>query len=248
VLTAILASLTVVLGWLAQRRKQLFAEQKSDFLTTVSHELKTPLASIRVMAETLGRKLQPGVSGPDYPARIVREIDGLAGLVENILSFNRLDKGRWVARKSRVDLEELITDLVPELSAAEGRVIELATEGLEGRALEADPELTKLLFANLIRNACRYNARDPVKVTARAVPSEQGLIVEISDNGIGIPEADRPKLFTEFVRAGRRPADRTVPGSGLGLAIAKRVMALHSGTIQIKDSSDEGTTFELRFG
>ena len=94
--------------FLAQLRKWRFVELKSDFVAAVSHELRTPLASIRLMAETLERKLYGTPGAKDYPQRIVREADGLSFLVENLLSFHRIDKGRWVPRRSRVRLEELV--------------------------------------------------------------------------------------------------------------------------------------------
>ncbi|MCA9707890.1 MAG: sensor histidine kinase, partial [Myxococcales bacterium] len=105
----------VVLALLLQRRRHRFVELKSDFVATVSHELRTPLASIRLRAETLQRRTKGVPAARDYPQRIVRDIDELAFLVENILSFNRLDKGRWVPRRADVELRPLLDEVIEDL-------------------------------------------------------------------------------------------------------------------------------------
>ncbi|MBJ6765676.1 HAMP domain-containing histidine kinase [Myxococcaceae bacterium JPH2] len=240
-----LAVAIVAVSMVAQQRKHRFLELKNDFIATVSHELRTPLASIRLLGETLERRLGHTEVAGDYPTRIVRAADGLHFLVENILSFNRIDKGRWKLQVSRVRLEELVgllrddlTDVVPVPVALTSDVDELE--------LEADASLLRMLFANLGRNACAYNRRNPVELSMRAtrVPGH-GCTVLFSDNGVGIPESEWERVFQDFYRLS--PPGQETQGSGLGLALCRRIMALHRGTLHIVASGPEGTTFALTF-
>ncbi|RKH65580.1 sensor histidine kinase [Corallococcus llansteffanensis] len=240
-----LASAIAALAVVAQQRKYRFVELKSDFVSTVSHELRTPLASIRLLGETLERRLGNNPEAGDYPTRIVRAAEGLHFLVENILSFNRIDKGRWALRPSRVRLEEAVGTLRDDLLDAVTVPVELRSE-VDDVELDADASLVRMLFANLGRNACLYNQRSPVVLTVRAYPQPGfGVTVLFSDNGMGIPPEEWERVFDDFYRL--TTSGPEVHGSGLGLALCRRIMGLHQGSIQIASSSPEGTTFALTF-
>jgi len=240
-----LAVAIVALAGLAQHRKYRFLELKSDFVATVSHELRTPLASIRLLAETLELRAGGSPEVRDYPTRIIQATDGLHFLVENILSFNRIDKGRWVAQFSRVRLEELIGTLRADLTGATRVPVQLTTD-VEDVELWADPALLRLLLSNLGRNACAYNHRDPVELSVRvhATPGH-GCTVLFGDNGIGIPEGEWENVFQDFYRL-TQPGPE-VHGSGLGLALCRRIMHVHGGTLRVAASGPQGTTFALTF-
>ncbi|MCE9667008.1 HAMP domain-containing histidine kinase [Myxococcus stipitatus] len=241
----VLAVAIVALAVVSQQRKYRFLELKSDFVATVSHELRTPLASIRLLGETMERKLAQVPEMRDYPARIVQAADGLHFLVENLLSFNRIDKGRWTLRPSRVRLEELINPLRDDLASATSVPVELVTD-LGDTELEADPSLLRLLFSNLGRNACAYNRRAPVRITVSALTYEgHGCTVLFRDNGVGIPESEWQNVFLDFYRV--TPPGQDVHGSGLGLSLCQKIMKLHHGEIQVATSTPEGTTFALTF-
>lgn len=239
VLCAGLALTIAALAFLGQHRKYRFLELKSDFVATVSHELRTPLASIRLLAETLEWRLAQGSEARDYPTRIIHEADGLGFLVENLLSFNRIDKGRWVPQLSRVRLDELVATLRRDLESWSRVPVELTAQVGE-RELLADPQLMRLLLANLARNACAYNTREPVRLHVEALADGR---VRFVDNGVGIPEAEWERVFGEFYRL--RGQGREVPGSGLGLALCRRILRLHGGQLRVATSSPEGTTFEF---
>ncbi|MGI9303143.1 MAG: sensor histidine kinase, partial [Gammaproteobacteria bacterium] len=223
------------------RREHQILALKSDFVATVSHELRTPLASMRLMAETLERRLAGSDVARDYPQRLIREIDSLNFLVENILSFNRLEKGRWEPRVEDVRLSEIVRTLQQELSGATRACVKVQLEGASDLVVRADPELMKLLFLNLGTNACKYNDDDPVMICIQAEERDP-IVIRMADNGIGIPDDQIEKVFSEFYRA--EPGGR---GFGLGLAICRRIMELHAGQIRVADSSTNGTVFELSF-
>ncbi|MBX7077582.1 MAG: HAMP domain-containing histidine kinase [Nannocystaceae bacterium] len=243
-----LALVAVVLATVLASRKQKFVELKNDFVATVSHELRTPLASMRLMAETLERRTAGLAAARDYPTRLVREIDDLNFLVENILSFNRLDKGRWRPRHERVDLHVLVDDVARELEQWSSKRVTVRQHGLERAVLRADPELLRLLLRNLGKNACSYCNRETVELDVEGGVTRRGLRrvyrVSVRDNGVGIPRREHRRIFADFYRVGGGQRSR---GSGLGLAICRKTMAAHGGSIRILESSAAGTTFALEF-
>jgi len=243
VVIAVLAFGVLALGVLVYRRKQRFVELKSDFVSAVSHELRTPLASIRLMAETLERRTKDVPGARDYPTRIIRDIDGLSFLVENILSFNRLSRGRWTPHKAQVRLSDIVDKLQVERDLWARRPAELEADDLEPVLLHADRDLVQLLITNLIRNASQYSEREPATIRISAAQDDKAWTVLVADNGVGIPEAEQEKIFDDFYRS-KEGGER---GSGLGLAICRKVMEAHGGSIRVSESSPDGTTFELVF-
>ena len=229
-------------AWLVYRRKQRFLELKGEFVSAVSHELRTPLASIRLMAETLERKTEGLPQVRDYPKRIVRDVDGLSVLVENILSFNRLSRGRWEPRLDTVSLAEVVAKLDEERDGWARGNAQLEVADLSGVSLRADRELLQLLLINLLRNACSYNERDPKKLWVSA-QQDGGWRVLVKDNGSGIPPEQQERVFDDFYRA----QQGGVRGSGLGLALCRKIMRAHGGSITIAESSPAGSTFALHF-
>ncbi|MBL4686897.1 MAG: HAMP domain-containing histidine kinase [Nannocystaceae bacterium] len=242
-LTAGLALIIAMLAIVLQRRSARFVELKSDFVAAVSHELRTPLASIRLMAETLERRTQGIARVKDYPTRIVREADELAFLVENILSFNRLDKGRWTPRRTDVDISEVLDEIVENLPSYGFSDVELHTDGIDGLTLSADRELLKLMLRNLIKNACTYNERKPIVLRIAAKRDGRGVTMTVADNGVGIEPELYGRVFDDFERG----AGVRARGSGLGLSICRKSVEAHGGRITIATSGPEGTTFEIRF-
>jgi two-component system sensor histidine kinase SenX3 len=212
----------------------------------VSHELRTPLASMRVLAETLLRRTQNLEQVRDYPARLLRDVDGMSFLVENILSFNRMGRGLWRPRPEPLQLGELVAGMCDEAAERAGRSLRLRLD-LEEKdvTIEADPELMRLLVRNLAANAIHYNERDPVEIRlqVRRGP-DRSVTVELGDNGVGIGADERERVFEDFYRG---QGSERARGSGLGLALCRRVMALHGGTITIARSDPSGTLFRLWF-
>ena len=231
------------LAW--QRRERALVELKQDFVSAVSHELRTPLASVRLLAETLERRLEGDSRSKDYPTRIVREIDGAAFLVENILSFQRIDKGRWQLSPERLDLAELFLRSAEDLSRQLGRSVRLEVFG--GPALlNLDAELARLLASNLVKNAILYNEQSEVRIHLTVRKDRDHVVVLVRDNGIGVPSEEQKMIFDDFQRGSRAGRSRR-PGSGLGLGLVRRVMSLHRGRVRLLSSDTTGTEFELEF-
>ncbi|MCB9545411.1 MAG: HAMP domain-containing histidine kinase [Myxococcales bacterium] len=242
-LCALLVAGVVALALTGQHRKQRYLALKSDFVSAVSHELRTPLASIRLMAETLERRLAGEARARDYPTRIVGAVDGLALMVENILSFNRLDRGRWVARREPVALADVLDRARDKVVPHAARPVRWQVVGAEGVRLQADPELLELLLVNLGRNAVQYTERPEAVITLTATRG-RGLRLDVADNGRGMAPGVIKHVFTPFYRAPESAGSR---GSGLGLALCQRIMALHRGRLGVTASGPEGTVFTLQF-
>ncbi len=245
-LTGLLGLSVVLLARLAERRKEETLDLQREFVTTVSHELRTPLAGIRLMAETLERKLGAETAAKDYPRRLVVAADGLGFLVENILSFNRLESGRWVPRREPFSFSSLQALLEDDATLAVDAMVQVSCEGLERMApRQLDSQLIRVLVQNLLRNAWKYGRRQPVVFRVTGRDEGDVAVLRFSDNGPGIPEGEWERVFQAFHRL---PAaeGRAVGGSGLGLALARRIAELHGGTLVISQSSAEGTTFELK--
>lgn len=247
----LLGSAAVALAFAAlalafQRQGRRVLALQGAFVATVSHELRTPLATIRLLAETLERRLTELPGAKDYPARIVRAVDGLAFLVENLLSAQRLDRGRGLAERATVKLDDLLHRIVEDTSASLGVDARVDLSGVHAPSIDVDPGLATVLFANLVRNAFLYTTRRPV---ALAVSSERrggSVVVRVTDNGDGFGPEERTTLFAAFHR-GAAAAARSAPGTGLGLSLCKRIVELHGGTIALRETSAAGSTFELRF-
>jgi two-component system sensor histidine kinase SenX3 len=247
-LLVLCGSMALSIGFLGiglHDRRRRILEIKAQFVAGVSHELRTPLASMRVLAETLLRRTQSLEQVRDYPVRLLRDIDGMSFLVENILSFNRLGRGRWQVRPETLKLRELATAVCEEAAERAGRSLRLLLTLEEGETMDADPELLRLLIRNLATNALGYNRRDPVEIRVQAARgSDRSLTVLFGDNGVGIAVSERERVFDDFYRG---QGSGGVRGSGLGLALCRRVMALHRGTIVIEQSDPSGTLFRLWF-
>jgi two-component system, OmpR family, sensor histidine kinase SenX3 len=227
------------------RHERRFLALRSEFVAAVSHDLRTPLASVRVMAETLERKLKNEPAARDYPARIVREADRLSARVDNVLSFNRLEGKRPRLRLSDVPVGDVVASVAEEVANHAPAALEVDTAGVGDLVVCADAELFRLVLLNLAANAVKYCERDPIRIEVTAERGGAALVLRLRDNAAGIPRQDWERVFTEFYR---RPAGGDGErGFGLGLAICRRVMALHRGGIRVVESSGSGTVFELSF-
>lgn len=246
---AALAVAVTLMAFTLQRRREAYIRLRASLLTAVTHELKTPLASIRAMAETLERRLDGDTRAKDYPRRIVRSSERLAFLVDNILSFARLDRESWKLQRSLVPLTALVARVREraEVMAPAGERLgnlkpaRFTVEVAPSLLLDVDPELVQLLLANLVDNAMRYATADEVHIVVRGHSADGEVIVTLADDGPG---------FGGEVGGAERGDDgptRALGGTGLGLVLCRLIMDLHGGRMRLIKSSPQGTTFELRF-
>jgi two-component system phosphate regulon sensor histidine kinase PhoR len=217
---------------------------RRDFLSAVSHELKTPLTAIIGYADTLldGALEQPAVAQTMVEG-IARHGSRLIELVRDVLTLTRLEHGAWLVRTESCDWSrQLRTSLDDHRAAAEAKPVHLHFEGPETLPGRADPELVRQLVGNLVSNAIRYN-RPEGQVWVRLTAHDDRVRIVVQDTGIGIPQEHQARVFERFYRVDSHRS-RAVGGTGLGLAIVKHLAEVLNGTVTLASDSS-GTTFTV---
>jgi signal transduction histidine kinase len=223
-----------------------YQELRKEFVANVSHVVRTPLAVIRGYVETLreGAGEDPA-KDREFLEIIERHAGQLSNLVENLLDLSRLESPQGMARKRPVDLGSLVTR-VAELHRApaerKGQRLEAKVEGALP-AVSGDPDYLERAVANLVDNALKYT---PEKGTIRVAARRSGerVLVEVADDGIGIPAADLPRIWERFYRVDKSRS-RSMGGTGLGLAIVKHIAQAHGGSVDVTSAPGRGSTFRL---
>ena len=224
-------------------RERHLANLKSQFVASVSHELRAPLGSIRLMAEALQ---QEKVSKPaEFHGLIAREGARLSHLIENVLDFARIEEGRKEYCFEECDLTALIRDtlsLMEPLAKENG--VTLASEVSEVVA-SLDPAAIQQALVNLIDNAIQFSPKEGV-VTVSAVCKGRKILITVADEGPGIAPCDRQKIFERFHRLGNE-LRRETQGTGIGLSIVHHIAEAHQGSISVTSTPPQGSLFTLCF-
>jgi signal transduction histidine kinase len=227
-------------------RAMKLSQMKSDFVSNVSHELRTPLASIRVFGEflKLGR-VKDAAKMREYGEYIETESRRLTQLINNILDFSRIESGQKSYHFYPTDIRELVADTLKvfevRLKQDDFTINFETAANLPRVAVDADA-MTQALV-NLLDNAVKYSGASR-EITLRLGQHDEWVTVAVSDNGIGIPEEDREKVFERFHRVSTGLV-HDVKGSGLGLAIVKHIVEAHGGKVTIESRPGRGTTFTI---
>jgi PAS domain S-box-containing protein len=226
------------------REKEL-GQLRSNFVSMVSHEFRTPLGIIQSSAEILEDyldQLEPA-ERKEHLQSIHKNTRRMAELMEEALLIGSFDAGKMEFKAVSLDLGRFVRMLVDEVLSATDRRCPIELSLAETPAeLKADERLLRHIFTNLLTNAVKYSDTDRV-VRFEMGCDEAEIVCDIRDHGIGIPEADREWLFNAFHR-GHNVGDR--PGTGLGLVIVKRCVDLHGGSIKVESKLGEGTTVTVR--
>lgn len=221
-------------------------QSRQEFVSNVSHELKTPITSIRVLADSLmGMENPPLELYQEFMEDISREIDREAKIIDDLLTLVRMDRSSPDLTITSVSVNTLVEDVLRRLRPiARKRNIELSYESI--REVKADLDEVKFTLAvtNLVENAIKYNREEGwVKVSLDA--DHKFFYVVVADNGIGIPLEYQPHVFERFYRVDKARS-RESGGTGLGLAITRNIILLHHGAIRLVSEEGEGTTFTVR--
>lgn len=217
---------------------------KKDFVDNVSHELRTPLASIKGFVETM----EDGIEGENrkYLEIIKRNTERLINIVEDLLILSELEKKETALQKEDVDVRVLIENtltIFKDEAARKGLILEMtAASGLP--KIKADAYKLEQMFINLIDNAIKYTEKGTISIRLRK--DKEGLVAEIADTGIGIPEDHQARIFERFYVVDKSRS-KNVGGTGLGLSIVKHIAQLHDAELAVRSSSGKGTTFSVRF-
>jgi len=244
---AVIGILTFLTGWLIRRQMRL-ARLKNDLVATVSHELKTPLASMRLLVDTLieAEEWDP-VRVREYLDLISKENLRLSRLIENFLSFSRMERNRHAFQFRPVRAEEVVA----EAAGSIGERLESCKADFkkeiepEMPPFSADPDALVTVLVNLVDNACKYSGGDP-RIRLRAFSDNGSVCFSVSDNGIGLSDKEQKRIFDRFYQADNS-LTRQAGGCGLGLSIVDYIVRAHGGSISVDSAPGRGSTFTIRF-
>ena len=220
---------------------------RSQFVSNASHELKTPLATMKIMLETV-------MYQPDMPAELRaefmqdmnHEIDRLTGIITDLLTLTRMDSEKGAMKKEPVDMSGLTTEVLHLLTpAAEKRGQMLDFSITPGIQMSGDRDRLYQILYNLTDNAIKYSP-DGGKISVILREEERGIVWRVRDNGIGIPEEDQAHIFERFYRVDKARS-RETGGTGLGLSIVKQLVTMHGGEITVRSEPGRGSEFKVVF-
>ncbi|MGV9184776.1 sensor histidine kinase [Arcanobacterium canis] len=216
---------------------------REDFVTNVSHELKTPVGAIRLLAETIEDNASDSATVAHFASRLGRETERLSALVSQIMELSRVTSGVAMERE-RVEIDEVVTEALDRARiGASARGIELVGGGERGLTICGSHQMLVSALRNLLDNAIRYS-RENSRVSVGVASHEGNVEIAVVDAGIGIAPDIRARIFERFFR-GDEARTRDTGGSGVGLAIVKHVAAEHGGEVRLWSDVGRGSTFTL---
>jgi two-component system phosphate regulon sensor histidine kinase PhoR len=225
------------------RKENKLNRQQTNFILSITHELRSPLASARLQMETLALRELSRDRQQEMIRGAMNDIDRLNLLVENILLSARIEGSTFRIYREDVDLSALIEQLIDKdkFELRDNRKITLDIQS--GIHADIDRFSFPSMLMNVYENAVKYSAPgSSISVCLKQENSK--LLLQVADEGVGISAEDRQQVFKKFYRAGREET-RSTKGTGLGLYIARYLTILHEGTISIRDNSPKGTIFEI---
>lgn len=241
-------AISLYLAGLGVRRELELAEARSNFTAMVSHELKTPVAAIRMYAEILeNRLIEDPAKIAEYHRIIGTEAERLKRLVENLLDLGKIERGARTYHLASEDLNQLVQEALQHARAPWGNTMPSLRLDLcpELPPALVDRDATVQAISNLVHNALKYGG-DPPEVTVATRSSGKWLVVEVMDRGPGIPASKRKAVFEPFVRLESEDM-RTSQGTGLGLALVKGYVEGQGGTVQVQERPGGGSIFSVTF-
>ncbi len=238
VLAGVIAYLTLTVKAINLNRRQ------SNFIDSVTHELKSPIASLKLYLQTLSRRNVDDQQRSDFHRFMLDDVERLDQLINHLLDAARMERGLGNTPPESVELDELLRHCAASTCVRYQVTPETVEVTASAITIESLPIELEILFRNLIDNAVKYGGSPP-KVFVTATVAGGKAIVTVSDNGPGIPPNLRRKIFGRFVRLGNE-LERSKPGTGLGLYLVRTVTRALRGTIQIdSDGVHGGTTFRV---
>jgi len=232
--------------WRDVGRELQMAEMRSQFIASVSHELKTPLTAVRMFAESLrlGRPADSQAKA-EYLDTIVNESHRLTRLLNNVLDFSKIERGERTYRKERTSLSEIVR------AAAQAMQYPLTQQGFHLKVnvaddlpdIQADRDAIEQAILNLLSNAVKYSGESR-QIDLRVQKSDGCAVIEVSDQGVGIDPAQQKHIFERFYRVPSEE-NRRIPGTGLGLALVFHIAKAHGGHVEVRSLLGQGSTFSV---
>ena len=227
-------------------KMQVLEESRQEFVSNVSHELKTPITSMKVLADSLLMQEDvPNEMYREFMSDMVEEIDRESKIINDLLTLVKMDKKAAALNIEPVNINALLELLLKRIKPiAAKRNIEVVFESFREVVGEVDEVKLSLALSNLIENAVKYN-NDGGNVHVSLNADHKFFYIKIQDNGVGIPEECQSQVFERFYRVDKARS-RETGGTGLGLAITRNAVLMHKGAIKLYSEPGEGTTFTVR--
>lgn len=227
-------------------RMKVLDDSRQEFVSNVSHELKTPITSMKVLADSLLMQEEvPNELYKEFMTDIAEEIDRENKIINDLLSLVKLDKKASDLNIQPTNINELLELILKRLRPiAAKKEIELVLETFKPVTAEVDETKLTLALSNLVENAIKYN-KDNGWVHVSINIDHKYFYVKVEDSGMGIPEEDQEHIFERFYRVDKSHS-REIGGTGLGLAITRNAILMHRGAIKVYSKEGEGTTFTVR--
>jgi signal transduction histidine kinase len=238
--------LFVLIGMLVRtlRREAELERQHRNFLSAITHDLKSPLASMRLALETVLSGRADGDAGRRFLDNALRDTERLQNLVQKVLEVTRYDRGGGRLEFRRASLSGVVADAVDGFSRhAEQLGIRIDADLTEDVWSEFNEEGIGVVVSNLLENAAKYGGGDP-RIEVRMSLKDGHAVLDVRDHGAGIPTDEVPYIFDRFYRGGDEMT-RTTNGTGLGLYLVKQIVAAHRGTVVVASTGPDGTTFRV---
>ena len=219
---------------------------RKEFIANVSHELKTPMTSMKVLADSLlEQENLPVEMYREFMEDIAKEIDRENQIITDLLSLVKMNRTGQTMNIQQVNINDLLEQILKRLKPiAEKKNVEMVMESFRPVSAEIDETKFTLAVSNLVENAIKYNHENGwVHVSLNA--DHKYFYLKVEDSGLGIPQEDQAHIFERFYRVDKSHS-REIGGTGLGLAIARNAVIVHRGSIKVHSNEGEGTTFTVR--
>jgi signal transduction histidine kinase len=225
------------------RQEIRLAQQQRNFLLSITHELKSPIASIRLILDTFKKRTLKPEQTQKLARNGISEAERLHALVNNLLLAARLDS-RMQVTLADIELKPFLMKIVNQLQDKYPSAIFNFRADAYIPNVKADENAMTSIALNLLENAIKYSPNDcEIDIAVRKQPN--AVTIEIADKGFGIPDDEKPKIFDKFYRVGSEDTRKT-KGTGLGLYIVKSLLRVHKGTISVKNNYPKGTIFKVQ--
>lgn len=229
------------------KKQSKLSDMKTDFINNMTHEFKTPIATISLASEALTEKtvLEDQSKTKRFVKVIFDENSRLKNQVEKVLQFAKIDKGEWQLQKITMNLHQTLEEMAQSFSLQiqeKQGTLKLDLKAKRSDIL-ADPVHIKNIFSNLIDNASKYCEQDP-EIKIKTASSNKGITVSVEDNGIGMTKEEQQRIFEKFYRVTQGNI-HDVKGFGLGLSYVNTMVQAHQGYVKVKSQKSKGSTFEI---
>jgi two-component system phosphate regulon sensor histidine kinase PhoR len=222
------------------------AAVQNEFLASVSHEVRTPLTSLRLFVDTLREdRLTDPAEKQRCLALMGQELGRLDGLVGKLIDLSKIESRHAAFERLPVAVGDIINDAVAMFDAVRlSRDVDLRVKVQPGLRVQGDRAALAQAVGNLLGNAWKYTPNEGKRIEINAVGEAKRVVIAVTDNGAGIPSVEQQRIFDKFQR-GVAAVDSGVPGAGLGLAIARAIVRAHRGRVDVRSTVDRGSSFRI---